>query len=246
MGRRAGASTRQMAASRRRTAAWFLLLGLLVALGILAISLDTRLVAAIGLPGFLALLLLTRLIGNVAGEGIDRQLKRARQAERGARAEEDVSRVLERLANQQPMLVFHDVATGHGNIDHVVITPHGVFVLETKSHHGRVEIAGERLLLNGKPPEKDFIAQALGSAYWLKNHLRKLIGVEVWVNAVVIFTHAFVPRPYRIKGVRVANVRFLPEIIAQGGGQNAALVWEKREVLRASFEGDEDYVSGTA
>ncbi|WP_084062218.1 nuclease-related domain-containing protein [Desulfofundulus thermosubterraneus] len=44
-----------------------------------------------------------------------------------------------------------------GNIDHIMVGPTGVFVIETKSHFGEITFSPDgNLLLDGKPLEKDF------------------------------------------------------------------------------------------
>ena len=36
---------------------------------------------------------------------------------------------------------------------------HGIFLLETKSHRGQMQVSSNNLLVNGKLPEKDFVGQ---------------------------------------------------------------------------------------
>jgi hypothetical protein len=66
---------------------------------------------------------------------------------RGAEGEERVSQVLDTLRDRG-WYALHDVQTGRGNIDHVVIGPGGLFTIETKSHRGRicVEKIDQRML----------------------------------------------------------------------------------------------------
>src|SRR6188472_2002795 len=54
---------------------------------------------------------------------------------KGIRGELMVAELLTEL-EPQGYRVLHDVETGHGNLDHVVIGPNGVFVLETKHWKG--------------------------------------------------------------------------------------------------------------
>ena len=37
--------------------------------------------------------------------------------------------------------MIHDASLGHGNVDHIVIGPPGVFTVETKSHPGPMRVA---------------------------------------------------------------------------------------------------------
>ena len=52
---------------------------------------------------------------------------------------------------------FNDVDFKGFNIDHVVIGPGGIFLIETKSHGGRIFANDGRLFLNGSKPQKDFL-----------------------------------------------------------------------------------------
>lgn len=80
-----------------------------------------------------------------------------------------------------------------GNIDHIVVGQTGVFVIETKGHSGEITLSPEgELLRDGKPLEKDFLKQVLGQCFWLKEKLSGR-GIKVpYINAVVVFTRAFV------------------------------------------------------
>ena len=59
--------------------------------------------------------------------------------DRGATGEEQVGGLLEGLAGSG-WHVIHDVTLGHGNVDHILIGPAGVFTVETKSHPGPVRV----------------------------------------------------------------------------------------------------------
>ena len=37
--------------------------------------------------------------------------------------------------------MIHDASLGHGNVDHILIGPPGVFTIETKSHPGPIRVA---------------------------------------------------------------------------------------------------------
>jgi len=59
--------------------------------------------------------------------------------------------------------VLHGVSTGHGDVDHVVIGPTGVFALETKAWQGSFYRRRGQLYCNGKPAEH-VLRQARGAA----------------------------------------------------------------------------------
>jgi hypothetical protein len=84
-----------------------------------------------------------------------------------------------------------------GNIDHIVIGQHGVFAIETKTHHGRIICEGDTWLQDKKIGEKTYqiklkyspSKQTKSNAIRLKSFLKQYypkISNE-WVKAIVVF-----------------------------------------------------------
>ncbi len=230
----AGASTWAMAARRRR-----ILIAVTIGGGALLIAaallLGESRALGIGGAGLLILALMIRL-GSELLDRIARRGERAvHRAERGAYAEEQVGRILEELGDG--FFVIHDLKSPYGNIDHLVITREGrIFLLETKSHPGRITAERDRLLLNGRSIEKDPVQQILRNILWLKGQLRELIGREPWIEGVVVFSRAFVPADLVVRGVRVQNIRYLRQTLQMAGRGDPAL-WEARERIRQALKG---------
>lgn len=129
----------------------------------------------------------------------------------GGEAEREVGAALDGL-REHGFYIFHDVElSGIGNVDHVALGPHGFFAIETKSHQGRVSARGKTLLLNGRPPEKDFVAQAWRGSY----RLEEVLGQEV--SPVLCFTRASARAGLRVKGVRILEVGSLADTMLEGG-----------------------------
>lgn len=87
-------------------------------------------------------------------------LRRRRWA--GARAEQRVSNELGKLAAYDgEYYVWDDLYEDKvGNIDHLVVGPGGLTIVETKSHKGLVEVRGNRPpTVDGKPLERDVLRQ---------------------------------------------------------------------------------------
>jgi len=152
--------------------------------------------------------------------------------ERGAVAEESIGDMLDKLPGEN--LVLHDVPSRFGNIDHVIISrTKGIILVETKSHRGKITAEGDKLLIDGKPPEKDFIRQTLNNCYWLKEWVKDNLGLEAWVNCVIVFTNGFVTIRGKIKGVWVINAKYFYTCFDRiSEDRAAALLWEKREKLQ--------------
>ena len=232
-----GKSTRKMARKRHRSALWMALIGIVGVIAVILLLKNSK-AAGIGALGVLILLFLLDALPDWINSGVDRKLKEERRAIRGAEAEEEIGARLDELSADY--YVLHDVESPYGNIDHIVISQHnGVFLIETKSHHGRVTVDGDTLLLNGKPPEKKFVGQALRNAYWLRDEIEPVVGSKPWINPILVFTNAFVPPTRQIKGVSIVNQKYLLNMLHAPGQSNAlnAQVWHRREQITNRLAG---------
>lgn len=123
--------------------------------------------------------LLLRLLWNTA--------KTIQVRVQGAGGELGVKMVLRGLDDR--FRVLGSVVIGNkGDMDFVVVGPTGVWVIEVKSHKGRIRIENSRLLRDNRPFEKDFIRQAWGATYALKDALKKRIAKPLHIQPVVVFS----------------------------------------------------------
>jgi hypothetical protein len=201
---KAGESTRKMQASRLTVA--FIIL-LLIWLAIFVYTRNIKTVISFGLPVAL-------VVGGLFLVGIkllekkgDATLKRAKQAERGAIAEEKTGAILEALAEGH--FVIHDFYTGRGNIDHILIGPKGIFTLEVKSHHGAVSLENGILLCDGQQFEKDFLKQAWAECFAVREILANWDIKEPKAEPLIVFSNAFVKVRGKANGVAVIHLKFL-------------------------------------
>ncbi|HET7479245.1 MAG TPA: nuclease-related domain-containing protein, partial [Rubrobacteraceae bacterium] len=140
----------------------------------------------------------------------DKALDAQRTWLKGGRAEKQVGAELERL-REHGFYIFHDVQLPDvGNVDHVALGPRGFFGIETKSQSGGVRARGNQLLLNGRPPGKDFVSQTWSGCFRLKDIL------DAEVSPLLCFTEAFVEGRVFVRGVRVLPLRWLVEEILRG------------------------------
>ncbi len=166
----------------------------------------------IGGLGIVGVIVVARLIIDYTEAAANEMERKEYRAIRGAEAEEGIGSILAALSGDY--LVIHDIATPHGNIDHVVIARQGgVFLIETKAYRGRVSAENGRLLVNGHETEKNFITQAVNNVYWLRKRIRAASGLTVWITAIIVFTNAFVEPMAPIKGVRVMNKNYLSKAL---------------------------------
>lgn len=145
----------------------------------------------------------------------------------GQRAEREVGELLTQLL-LDGCLVLNDVPFPYGNLDHVVIRlrprmPHGyagqvrpditVFLIETKSHRGKVTWNGKQLLINGRPFSRNPICQINRSIRWVRRMAKQLCGVNPWIVAVLVFPNADVLIRRSVKRVNVMGADNLLEFI---------------------------------
>ncbi|CAG0976399.1 hypothetical protein ANRL2_02052 [Anaerolineae bacterium] len=228
---KAGQSTRKMAARRRSVGLICLIVALGVAIALLVIATNPQAIGVTGV-GLLALIIGVRIFSDLLTARANRLFKAEKRAVRGARGEETIGHILDALGPQ--FYTLHDIACPYGNIDHIVLSQsHGVFLIETKAHGGKVQVLNDRLLVNGKPPEKDFIAQATRNAYWLKEKLHQAYGLNVWITPILVFTNAFVLPTAPVKSVVIINKKYLSNELSRGrSGAAAADLWERREDVK--------------
>ncbi len=108
-----------------------------------------------------------------------------------------------------------DIVFNGFNIDHVVVGPGGIFLIETKSFPGKVESRGDMLLLNGKPPAKDHTKQTWGQTYSLKEFLWTQTSQEWKVKPILCFPNADVWVRQPVKGIAVSSLKYLNTYLAK-------------------------------
>jgi hypothetical protein len=118
---------------------------------------------------------------------------------RGATGEAQVGYVLGGLSDDY--VVLHDLTTSHGNIDHVVVGPSGVYLIETKNWKGVVTADGKgELLLDGKsapkPPAKTLFVALMN----MKDEIKALTGLKPFFNGVLVFPSARVEAKWGTTG----------------------------------------------
>jgi hypothetical protein len=150
----------------------------------------------------------------------------------GAKAEVLIGEILLNLP--QDYLVLNDIQLGYGNIDHFVIGKNGsLYMIETKSHRGKVTIEGDNLRINNKRTEKDFIKQTQRNSFDVRDEIASILGVSLNVTPVLVFTNAYVPFKANMKGVFIMNKKTLLKFILSGKDQqNHEVIWKKRKLIQ--------------
>ena len=141
-----------------------------------------------------------------------RGLRHIERFYKGARGEEKVSEILKSLPDAYH--VFNDFAAGRSHVDHVIVGPGGVFSVETKFWHGKITIEEGHILLNGKLPDRDPLAQTLREAAAVKNTLADT-GWNGLVTPILVFaSDAFDAHRACLRGTAVINSSELKESFA--------------------------------
>ena len=114
----------------------------------------------------------------------------------GAAGERATGKVLKPLL-REGWHVTHNIDTGRGNRDHVVVGPGGVFLLDSKNLGGTVTVEGDLVQVERGDDERDsydvpkLAAAMRGQAFKLHNEIAEATGVRTWVMAVVVFWSRF-------------------------------------------------------
>lgn len=151
--------------------------------------------------------------GLYYGRLMTRELPQGRKLRQAIRAEQATAQELAAsLAGDNR--IIHDVQAGDFNIDHVVITPAGVFAVETKSRlkppvgngSPKVKYNGQQLEFPGWTETKP-IEQAARQAKWLSDYLQKATGERFPVFAVLALPGWYIDYSVRMteQMVRVIN-----------------------------------------
>ena len=126
-----------------------------------------------------------------------RDYQRIRRLKLGLACELAVGQELENLIrpDAHPYYIFHDVPTDNFTIDHVVITPHGIFVVETRartkaigsdgSELAQVYVEHERLRFPHWQ-ERRPLHKTRQATQWLTQWLEHRCGVSVPVRGVLV------------------------------------------------------------
>lgn len=127
--------------------------------------------------------------------GAVRFYRRYQHYRQGFQGESRVSNYLNSNLGEETFLIDDLVYIndkGHKeNIDHIVLSPNGIFVLETKDYRGKIAIRGSFWTVPfpyGRSPSK----QARGNAFWVKKNIDAfgiLQNVNVWVHPIVVFSN---------------------------------------------------------
>jgi hypothetical protein len=154
--------------------------------------------------------------------------KEVKNRELGLEGEREVADELENLM-RRGCYVYHDLQcegdnSNKFNIDHVIVSTYGIYVIETKAYSkpksGPAEVIfdGNIVTLTGKSPDSKPIQQAINNARWLRDQIYEKTDRKSFdVTAIVVFPGWLVPADQikRGNGVWVMNPIYLESKITK-------------------------------
>jgi len=147
-----------------------------------------------------ALGLLMWLVARVTFRRMDVLDKEREHWGKGAAGEKSVAHTLSKLPDG--FRVVNDLATPTGNLDHVVIGPTGVFVIETKNWRGIIGADGKgELTWNGEAATTAHVSRLVRRMMGTRDRVRILApGMDPYFKAVMVFTSAWVNAAFGTTG----------------------------------------------
>ena len=160
----------------------------------------------------------------------------------GAAQERIVARTLERRTAGRPAIILNDrrMPRGLGNIDHIAVTPCGVFVIDTKGHHGKVRLDHPRLgtpLLRIAGRDSTRLLEGLDRQVEAVGAALAVDRPELPIQGVLCFTKAELPPllPLRVGGHLLLHPRGLARKLNASGPLEPAGIEDVALTLASAF-----------
>ena len=146
--------------------------------------------------------------------------KEAQKWARGAIGEMKIGKVIEEIANENMFKVLHDrkIPKSKANIDHILVTPKGVFIIDAKNYKGKVEIRNDggwfstekdKLIVDGRNRSK-----IVDGVHWQIKRMQEELNsskLDCDIVGVLGFVDAYWPffsKPIKIDGIYLNSKGF--------------------------------------
>jgi hypothetical protein len=132
---------------------------------------------------------------------------KSNQYKKGQDGENLIIECLKKLNDNYQLINDVVLPESYGNIDHLLLGPNGVFVIETKNYNGEIICNGDewynhydgevKISMKGRPyykPGRDYdikspSKQIKKNAAKLKQFIEKELNKKIWIEVVVVFTN---------------------------------------------------------
>jgi hypothetical protein len=171
-------------------------------------------------PAPVAMTVLATGIFLFGAYNIRKRIIKVRLIKLGRDGERVVGQYLEGL-REKGHRIFHDLLGNNFNLDHVMVSRKGIYVIETKTYskpargESKVRFDGEKLIIDGLGVQIKPITQVNSAAKWLKTMLQETTGKEFDVKPVILFPGWFIESTEKGKksDTWVLNPKALPAFI---------------------------------
>ena len=122
------------------------------------------------------------------------------------------------LLRSEGFEILHDVVGGNFNIDHIIISEHGIYTIETKTYskpnkgEAKITFKNGHLFKNNIDIGDDIIIQIKAQAHWLKDQIKDMLGRGYDIKPIATFPGWFVEVDNRsLNSLWIVN----PKVIGQ-------------------------------
>jgi len=174
----------------------------------------------------------------VLAMGTNKIFKGRKEADRLKMARDGEKLVAEGLQEmiKQGATVLNDIQGDKFNIDHVVVSKNGIYLIETKTFskpakkEAKISFDNEHVFADGFLIDRNPIQQAKALTKWLQELLMQSTGVKFAVRPVVLFPGWFIEPMKRGQEVWILNPKALPTFIS-----NEPVALKETDVHLAAF-----------
>lgn len=164
-------------------------------------------------------------------------LKEVKAAKLGRDGERAVGQYLEHL-REKGHRIFHDLLGDNFNLDHVIISRKGIYVIETKTYskptkgEAKISFDGQSLDIKALGNQTKPITQVVAASNWLKNILFETTGKNFSIRPVILFPGWYIESIGQGKKspIWVLNPKALPSFI-----ENQPDIISQEDMMLASF-----------
>ncbi len=164
-------------------------------------------------------------------------LKEVKAIRLGRDGERAVGQYLENL-REKGHRIFHDIVGDNFNLDHVIISRKGIYVVETKTYskpvkgEAKIGFDGKKLKIKALGVQTKPITQVSAASNWLKEILLETTGKKFSIKPVILFPGWYVESTEQGKKspVWVLNPKALPSFI-----ENQPDIISQEDMMLASF-----------
>jgi len=161
--------------------------------------------------------------------------KKVRRLRLGRDGERVVGQYLE-LLREKGYRVFHDIVGNNFNVDHVIISEHGVFVIETKTYSKPTDrkplitFEQDNICINGFNTNSKILNQVSAASSWIRSVIKESTGKDIPVKPVIVFPGWYVEAKNNKSDAWVLNPKGLPTYI-----ENTPKTLTKEDMMMVSY-----------